>query len=86
MSIQFEGHKGTLDIETNNVIFYDMVFTSILYAAKFLKGIPVGPEYRAWYYRSHKGLLNEDDGSVYVKDRWLPDEEFAMELINAGYK
>lgn len=86
MSIQFEGHKGTLDIETNEVTFYDMVFTSILDAAKFLKGIPVGPEYTAWYYRRHRGLLNEDDGSVYLKDRWLPDEEFAMELINTGYK
>ena len=86
MKIQFEGHKGTLDIETNEVTFYQMVFPSILDAAKMLKGVPVGPMYDAWYYRGHKGFISEDDGSVYLKDRWFPDEDFAIELIKAGYK
>ena len=86
MRIGFEGHSGRLEPETNEVTFYDMVFTTIVDAAKFLKEIPVGPVYRPWYFSGHRGLLNEEDGSVYLKDRWLPNEDFAIEIIKTGYK
>ena len=81
MKIQFEGHPGTLDMETNRVTFYNLTFSSIIEAAKFLKPIRVGPDYRGWFYRLHKGLLNPEDGWVYVDERWLPDENFAEEYI-----
>lgn len=86
MNIQFEGHKGKLNIENMNVNFYGMVFTTIIEAVNMLKSIPSGPFYRPWYYRGHRGFLSEDDGSVYLKDRWLTDEEFAKEFIKIGYK
>ena len=86
MRIQFEGHKGTLDLETNEVTFYQMEFSSILEAAKMLKDVPVGPIYDAWYYRGRRGFMSEEDGSIYLKGKRIPDEEFAIELIKAGYK
>jgi hypothetical protein len=81
MKIQFEGHQGTLEIETNKVTFYNLTFNSIVDAAKFLRPIKVGPNYQGWFYRMHIGLLNPEDGRVYVDERWLPDENFAEEYI-----
>lgn len=86
MRIHFENHKGELDLETNEVIFYDLTFNGIIEATKFLKDIPPKITYVPWYYRGKKGLLDEEDGSVYLKDRWFPDEEFAIEIIKTGYK
>ncbi len=86
MKIEFEKHKGELDLETNEVIFYDLTFSGILKAIEFLKGVPPRDTYAPWYYRGHKGLIDEADGSVYLKDRWFPDEEFAKEIIKTGYK
>lgn len=81
MKIQFEGHPGTMDMDTNKVTFYNVQFDSIIDAAKFLKLVKVGPAYQGWCYRLHWGLLNPEDGWVYVDERWLPDENFAEEYI-----
>lgn len=83
MSIQFEGHKGTLDIYTNEVIFYGMTFSDILEATKYLKKLPVGNDYVPWYYRGHKGFMDQEDGSIFLYDRWLPDADFAENFIKA---
>lgn len=86
MKIQFEGHKGTLNIYTNQVTFYGMTFFSIIDAAEYLKKLPFGNNYVAWYYRGHKGFMDQEDGSIFIDDRWLPDAEFAENFIKAKGK
>ena len=86
MKVQFEGHQGTLDDESDKMTFYNITFNTILEVAEFLKPIKVGPEYRGWFYMMHKGLLNIEDGSVYVDERWLPDENVAEEYIREKCK
>ena len=80
-TIEFDKHKGKLNMETNEVNFYGMEFTSILTAIKYLKNVEAGPEYVLWTYRRFKGLKNPYDGWVYVDDRWLCDENFAKDYI-----
>lgn len=81
MRIQFEKHKGKVDIETNEVTFYGVVFSDILEASKHMKKLPLGPEYEAWYYRGHKGFIDPSDGTVFIDDHWMPDADFAKNLI-----
>ena len=86
MKIEFENHMGVMDMKTNVVIFYGVTFSGILEAITLLKGISPKNTYVPWQHRRHKGLLDKEDGSVYIKDRWFPDESFAKEIIKAGYK
>ena len=81
MKIQFEGHKGTVDIHTNEVTFYGMVFSDILAAIKLLKYLPLGNDYQPWYYRGKKGFMDPVDGSIFLEDQWLPDADFAENFI-----
>ena len=84
MKIEFEKHVGELDPETDKVIFYGLNFNGVLKAILFLKQLPPKLTYVPWCYRGQQGLLDEADGSVYLKDRWFPDEEFAREIIKSG--
>lgn len=86
MKIQFEGHKGTVDIDTNEVTFYGMVFSDILSAIKILKHLSPGNDYHIWYYRGHKGFMKPSDGSIFLEDRWLPDADFAEKFIRTKCK
>ena len=86
MKIQFEGHKGIVDIHTNEVTFYGMVFSGILVAVKYLKSLPVGPEYQPWFYKGKKGFMDPADGSIFLEDNWLPDADFAENFIKTKDK
>lgn len=86
MRIQFEEHKGTLDIHTQQVTFYGMVFSDILASIKILKHLPPGNNYEPWCYKGHKGFLDPEDGSIFMEEQWLPDVEFAKNFIRTKGK
>ena len=81
MNITFEQHQGTLNINDNSVEFYGIQFKTIVEAIKFLANVEPGVEYERWFYRRHKGLVNSNDGWIYVDLKWFPDSDMAEEHI-----
>jgi len=84
----FEGHVGLLNLDTNGVKFYEHNFPTIVGAINFLKDVKVPnvkDQYTLWNYKGKKGLKNELDGWILLNGRWLPDEDFAKDLIRTGY-
>ena len=68
--IQFQGHWGVQDLETNKVIFYNITFDTICVAAEYLKKLPAGPQY----------LGKVDDGTLYFEVREGPAHDCIMEV------
>jgi hypothetical protein len=70
-----------LNIEDNSVEFYGIEFKTIIEAVKFLKNVEPGIKYGLWFFRRHKGLMNTNDGWIYVDLRWFPDSDMAEDHI-----
>ena len=83
MNIGFEGHKGTLDICNNEVSFYGVTFSNILQAIRCLKNLPAGNDYVPWCYKGNIGFMDQEDGSIFIYDRWLPNALFAENFLKA---
>ena len=86
IKISFKGHRGSLNIDTNGVQFYEHDFLTICDAIRFLKDIEVPHtenQYSAWSFRGKKGLKNNLDDWVLYNGRWL-EEDFAKKLIKTG--
>ena len=76
--IQFQGHWGIQDSETNKVIFYSITFDSICIAAEYLKNLPAGPQY----------LGRVTDGTLYFEVKEGPAHDCTLEvrrLSSSGY-
>jgi len=66
----FQNHKGKLNINNNNVIFYKILFKNILEAIKLLKYVKCEEfsEYRPWYYKQNVGLENINNDNIYLQN------------------
>lgn len=79
----YEGHYGTLDIESNHVVFYGMYFDNMVEAVEMLRHMGPPPTdqgmYTPWYRKGHRGVENELMGTVfYFSDRvWLAEADAA---------
>lgn len=74
--VRFMNHRGIFDKDENNVRFYGLRFSSILTAKEFLKNLRPG-NYVPWAYKSHIGIRDPLDGSVFVECMWFGSEDDA---------
>ena len=78
MRINFEGHKGLLWIEDNNVIFYGVRFENISSAVnQLLRHVKPSNNYIPWCSGRHRGITDKTSGRIFVNERWFESEIFA---------
>ena len=78
MKISFEGHKGLLWIEDNNVIFYGVRFDSISDAiGRMLRHVKASDTYGPWCCGRHRGLKDTQTGRIFCAERWFDNEKLA---------
>ena len=67
--IYLNKHVGSQHNEENYVIFYGLIFTSILDAADFLKNVTPG-EYTGKYYRGFKVIIDPLSKMCFHNMQW----------------
>ena len=77
--ITFEKHNGLLDVSNGSVMFYMMVFQSILHVREFLGAIEPG-NYKGWVHDGRYGLLDIDSGWIYVDLEWHPPNSIRLNI------
>ncbi len=85
MKAHILGHVGKLNIKTGELNFYGLQCPNVFKAFEFLRDLNPQHNYRMWMYRGKKGLKNVDDGWVYIRGQWLPDEAMARDYIKNRY-
>ena len=82
LKIMFQNHKGHLDFETNQCVFYGLFFDNISNAIKTLKDLEPNEIYRPWFYNFHSGIIHPNSGQIYIDNRWMPNDDFAEKYID----
>lgn len=75
--ISYQGHQGTLYINSNRVMFYGISFENMCDAVRILRKLPAGVKYRGVYRVGIRGLKlpgNEIVADVDGELRWFVDE------------
>ncbi len=62
----FCGHKGLLDIESGNVIFYGLRFNTISETRSLLEFLKPSNTYKPFMYKGVKGVINKKTGKVNI--------------------
>ena len=63
--VQYNGHRGLHIMSTNRVMFYNLEFSSMTEACKFLKEIKPSPNYMGYRLGSYKYLHDEYTGECF---------------------
>ena len=75
--ISYQGHQGTLYINSNRVMFYGISFENMCYAVRLLRKLPAGVKYKGVYRAGIRGLKlpgNEIIADVGGELMWFEDE------------
>jgi len=82
IKIIFKHHRGKLDLETGNVIFYGLYFDTILEAVRFLTdNIVPDLDYEPCYLRGLQCIRCLTDGCIFTGGRWWESEETILKLL-----
>lgn len=77
MKASFEGHRGLLWINDDNVIFYGVRFNTISDAIRQMLRHVKPSSYRPWCCGRHRGIRDMGTGKIFVQERWFDDEKVA---------
>ena len=79
MRASFEGHRGLMWPEDNNVVFYGVRYINITDAIKrLLCHIRPSVSYTPWCYGNHRGIKDNVTGKIFVRERWFDNENLAQ--------
>ena len=86
--ISYQGHQGTLYINSNRVMFYGISFENICDAARLIRKLPAGVKYLGVCRVGVRGLRlpgNEIVADVSGELRWFVDENELEEYYLKKY-